>query len=937
MPDSDIRILHIITKLAVGGAQINTLISTRDISRMGYHSDILTGPERPSEGDLFHLGSEWDLNIITVPHLKRNISPLSDILALVEIRKVIRQGNYDIVHTHGSKARFLGRIAAAAFPGVRIVQTAHGWPFYESMNPIKKHLYTTLEKIGFDLAHMNICVSPRDREKALRYGIGHFDDYIIIRSGVEFSEFRAARGTGKEARRRLGLPVEAEVVGSVMRFCPEKAPDLFVEAAEKILERKPGTLFVLVGDGPQFPGTKRLIHSRGLSDSFILTGSRNDVVNILPAFDVFLITSRTEGLPRALLESLAAGVPVVSTDVGGIHELLGEGRNGVLCDEGDIEGLVDGVCSLLDSPGLASKLLSSVDSDIEPFSAETMVRDLYEVYTRLAEPELKVVFLCDDEPFNIPRTVARIIRKRPFNRYTIISLRGHGSVRRPLKNIRRYINLYGFFGFFLQLWRFLLRKVSGTLCLPTRDSHSLKQTARREHGDYKLIDNINSKRARVFLESLQPDVLISIACPQILRKKVLSIPRLGAWNVHSALLPRNRGMLPTFWSLYHGDRPGVTLHRMVPELDAGEILLQRELDRSIDDASLHQLLDLTKDTAAELVAEGLELIRLDDYELLPNPPEEATVNTFPERAEVIRFMDMGGKVAGRKVVRPEIAVSFDVEEWFQTYAARKWYPSETWSGMKKRVNSILQTILEILDQHRSRATFFFLGWIVENHPDLLEKVLESGHEVGYHGYDHIELNSLSRDDFRRNLDRFEGMLRGLSVPMPLGFRAPSFSMKSSTLWAVDEIVDRGFRYDSSIYPMFKIRYGTPRAPQSPFLLRGLQSSILELPLASMKLGSIKVPVAGGAYMRFYPGCLHRKMLNSVHRSGITPVLYFHPWEIDSMNISTSMSVFQRIRQHHNSGSNTIAKLKRILRNYRGITLWEVAERTDPGQLTEFNL
>ena len=116
MPDSNIRILHIITKLAVGGAQINTLISTRDIGRMGYHSDILTGPERPSEGDLFSLGSQWGLNIITIPHLKRNISPVSDLLALMEIKKIIRQGNYDIVHTHGSKARFLGRIAAAGFP-----------------------------------------------------------------------------------------------------------------------------------------------------------------------------------------------------------------------------------------------------------------------------------------------------------------------------------------------------------------------------------------------------------------------------------------------------------------------------------------------------------------------------------------------------------------------------------------------------------------------------------------------------------------------------------------------------------------------------------------------------------------------------------------------------------------------------------------------------
>ncbi|MBN2586538.1 MAG: glycosyltransferase [Candidatus Fermentibacteraceae bacterium] len=937
MPGGNIRILHIITKLAVGGAQLNTLISTRDVSGMGLHSDILTGPEKPPEGELFDLGNRWGLNIITAPHLKRDISPVRDLLALLEIRRTIRDGDYDIVHTHGSKARFLGRIAAASFPRVRIVQTAHGWPFYESMNPLKKYVYITLEKIGFDLAHFNICVSPRDRDKALSYGIGHFDDFRIIRSGVEFDDFRAARGGRNRARDLLGIDRNAEVVGSVMRFCPEKAPDVFVAAATRILDERPGTKFVLVGDGPLFEQTRHLIRTRKLADSFLLTGSRDDVVEILPAFDVFLITSRTEGLPRALLESLAAGVPVVSTDVGGIHELLKCGRNGILCGEGDVGALSEGVCRLLDDPGLRSSIMTDVDIDIEPFSAETMVKDLYELYTRIAEPGMNVVFLCDDEPFNIPRTVAKVIRKQPFNRYTVVSLSGHGSLRRPLKNIRRYMGLYGLTGFFLQLARFAVLKLSATLRLPTRDSHSLRQTAKREHADYASLDSVNSGESRSYLNSLDPDVFISIACPQILRKGTLSIPRKGAWNIHSSMLPKNRGMLPTFWSLYNGDQPGVTMHRMVPELDAGEILIQRKIERTIDNSSLHQLLDLTKDMAADIAAEGLELIRTGAYRLQPNPVEKGSENSFPCRTDVKRFIESGGRIAGSATERPLIAISFDVEEWFQTYAARKWYPYEAWTGMNKRVNTILDTILEILSNHRSKGTFFFLGWIAEHHPELLMKVVDAGHEVGYHGYNHIELNSLSRDEFHRNLDRFEKIIESVSIPMPVGFRAPSFSMKANTLWAVDEIISRGFQYDSSVYPMFKIRYGTPRAPQKPFLLRGLESSILELPLASLKLAGMKIPVAGGAYMRFYPGFLHRLMLGLVFRSGNTPVLYFHPWEIDSMNISSSMSMFQKIRQHHNSGSNTIFKLRRILRKYRGIALRELADNTDPGNLTEFSL
>lgn len=937
MSGGEIRILHIITKLAVGGAQLNTLISTRDIDRMGYRSDILTGPERPTEGDLFELGEEWGLNIITIPHLKRSISPLSDLLALLEIRKVIRDGNYSIVHTHGSKARFLGRIAASHFPEVKTVQTAHGWPFYDSMGTFRKYLYIVLEKICFDRAHINICVSPRNRERALKYGIGHFDDYHIIRSGVEFGEFRLARGEKAIARKELGVPAEASVVGSVMRFCPEKAPDIFVSVARRVLGERPDTTFVLVGDGPLFRRTEKLIESQGLQDSFILTGSRDDVENILPAFDVFLITSRTEGLPRVLLESLAAEIPVVSTDVGGIHELLRDGRNGILCDEGDVQSLSEGVCRLLDSPSLREKLVEHVDEDIKPFSAEKMVSDLYELYTRLASPDMNVVFLCDNEPFNIPRTVARVIRKQPFNNYTIVSLRGHGSLKKPLLNIRRYMALYGFLGFLLQLVRFTALKISGILRLPTRNSHSLRQTAAREHANYVSLESVNSREGREYLESLNPDVFISIACPQILRKKTLTIPKRGAWNVHSALLPRNRGMLPTFWSLYHGDRPGVTVHRMVPKLDAGGILLQRGIDRTADDVTLHQLLDLTKKTASQLVSEGLEMIRRDDYTLLPNPADEASVNSFPTRKDVNRFIDRGGKITGMAGPRPGIGISFDVEEWFQTCAARKWYPCESWSGMSKRVNTILDTILEILDQHDSKATFFFLGWIVEHHPDLMVRVAEKGHEIAYHGYNHVELSCLTREEFSKNLDKFEKMVNSLSVPMPVGFRAPSFSMMKDTVWAVEEILDRGFDYDSSVYPMFKMRYGIPRAPQKPFLLRGLENSILELPLASLKLAGIKLPVAGGAYLRFYPGCVHRFMLKMVSCTGVTPVLYFHPWEIDDLNISSSMSMFQRVRQHHNSGSNTITKLRKILRNYRGITLRELAGQTDRENLREFRL
>ncbi len=805
------------------------------------------------------------------------------------------------------------------------------------MNPFNRNLYVFLEKLGFNLAHINICVSPRDRDKALRYKIGHFDDFMVIRSGVEFQSFRAARGNKSAARKKLGISNDAQVVGSVMRFCREKAPDIFIKVAARVIEKRPHTIFLIAGDGPLRKHAEELIETMHLKENIFILGSRDDVVEILPALDVFLITSRTEGLPRALLEALACGIPTVSTDVGGIRELIKNGRNGYLSAEGDIESLSANVIEVLDFPEKAKLMMAHVDEDIEPFSASKMVTDLYSLYSKITSPSMNVVFLCDDEPFNIPKTIASIIRKRPFYRYTIISLHGHGSLKKPLSNLKRYLSLYGFAGFCFQLIKFAAFRISGSIGLPTRYSHSLRQTARREHAGFAAIDRINSKRSRIFLRSLDPDVFISVACPQILKRKTLDIPRLGAWNVHSAMLPKNRGMLPTFWSLLRGNTPGVTFHKMVPDLDAGDILLQRSINRSITDISLHQLLDRTKELASEIISEGLDILEKDNYTLLPNPPEEATTNTFPTRKDVVKFLNMGGRITGDVPERSAIAISFDVEEWFQTYASRKWYPRETWDMMKFRIDTIIDSILAILEFHNAKATFFFLGWIVERHSRIVHRILQSGHEVGYHGYNHTELTSLTREEFTRNLDRYFELIAKLSIPQPKGFRAPSFSLRKDTSWAVDEIVARGFKYDSSIYPMFKLRYGTPEAPLEPFILNGEKTSILELPLASIPFAGAKIPVAGGAYLRFYPKLLHQMMLKRLSRLNITPVLYFHPWEIDSDNISNSMSLFQRFRQHHNSGKNTVAKLHKILQRYRGISLGELSEVSKTRKSVAFKL
>ncbi len=258
---------------------------------------------------------------------------------------------------------------------------------------------------------------------------------------------------------------------------------------------------------------------------------------------------------------------------------------------------------------------------------------------------MKIAFLCDDEPFHIPGTVSTVVQARPKHEYTVISVPGHGSFSKLGTNFRRYLGLYGPLGFPLRASQFLALRLAAALCLPTPKPHSLRQAARRNGVSYIKLNSINSKSGRRILRGLDTDVFFSIACPQILKPKTLTIPRLGVYNIHTSLLPENRGMLPSFWTLYEDrGKTGVTLHRMNEQLDAGPILLQKPIPARISTTSLHRLIAMGKKAAAELLVRALDIMEAGEIELRPNNPEEASTNTFPQRKDVLEFRRRGGRI-----------------------------------------------------------------------------------------------------------------------------------------------------------------------------------------------------------------------------------------------------------------------------------------------------
>lgn len=270
-----------------------------------------------------------------------------------------------------------------------------------------------------------------------------------------------------------------------------------------------------------------------------------------------------------------------------------------------------------------------------------------------------------------------------------------------------------------------------------------------------------------------------------------------------------------------------------------------------------------------------------------------------------------------------ICLTVDVEAWFQTSAAQMFHCRESWDSHSSRIQKPMNDVLRILRENDSRATFFFLGWIVSRFPELAQMVAEEGHEVASHGFDHQELTTLTRDGFRKDMDRLRETFMKNGLPPPRGYRAPSFTIVRETTWVLQELLDLGYIYDSSIYPMFRHRYGFPGAPLAPYVFRTAKGDITEFPLAVAPFAGKRIPVAGGAYMRFMPRFMVMFLLKRASTLSRHPVLYVHPWELDDDMRLIGGSRIQRLRQEHGSGRSMLAKIRGILEERGSCTLESV--------------
>jgi polysaccharide deacetylase family protein (PEP-CTERM system associated) len=260
------------------------------------------------------------------------------------------------------------------------------------------------------------------------------------------------------------------------------------------------------------------------------------------------------------------------------------------------------------------------------------------------------------------------------------------------------------------------------------------------------------------------------------------------------------------------------------------------------------------------------------------------------------------------------ALTIDVEDYFQVSAFAPYIRRDEWDARECRVERNVERILQLLAERQVQATFFTLGWIAERYPHVVRQIVAGGHELASHGYGHERASDLSREAFRDDVTRAKALLEDLGGQPVLGYRAPSFSIGTGNLWALDVLAETGHRYSSSIYPIQHDHYGMPDSPRFAYRLA---NGLLEVPVTTVRMLNRNLPSSGGGYFRLLPYAVSRWMLRKVNREDReSAVFYFHPWEIDAEQPRIAgIDAKTRFRHYVNIPRNE-DKLRQLLDDFR---------------------
>ena len=380
------RVVHVITRLILGGAQENTLFTVEGLAgKKDYRVSLVTGPALGPEGSLIERAKKSGIDLVELPLLRREINPGFDLVAFRKLLRYFRQEKPVIVHTHSSKAGILGRLAARMAKVPIIVHTVHGMPFHRYQGPFQNTLYRMLERFCARFTDRIVTVAQAMTDQAVRSGIASPGKFVKILSGMEVESFLNAGGRDT-VRKQYGFSEKEFVIGTIARLFHLKGHEYIMEAAPAVLNRYPNVKFFFIGDGILKEQLENLADDLDIRGHFTFAGltEPSRIPDMIQAMDLLVHTSLREGLARVLPQGLISGKPVISYDIDGAREVVIEGETGFLVPPESTSQLSEAILKILKDPEGAKKMgRRGRELYTRAFSKEVMVDRIDKLYREL--------------------------------------------------------------------------------------------------------------------------------------------------------------------------------------------------------------------------------------------------------------------------------------------------------------------------------------------------------------------------------------------------------------------------------------------------------------------------------------------------------------------------------------------------------------------------
>jgi len=382
-----LKIIHIITRLILGGAQENTLITCKLLAQRGHDVTLITGPALGPEGELFERARGQKYKTIVIDSLRRQINPFYDVPAYQAIKKYLKKIQPDIVHTHSAKAGILGRFAAHNLRNTKIVHTIHGLAFHPYQNELINKFYIAVEKSAAKRTDFFISVANAMTAQAFAAGIGRPEQFTTAYSAIEEDDFLQpiSERLRRTFRLKYGIAEDAVVLVTIARLFMLKGHDYIIESAKRLSKQYKNAVWLFVGDGNLSDYYKNQVGSLGLSDRIKFTGllPPHQIPLAIASSDILIHCSLREGLARTLPQAMLCGKPAVSFDVDGAREVVNE-NTGRLIEPKNVEQLITACAELIENKKLRDSL-GKVGREFvkEKFAPNTMVNTIESVYKKL--------------------------------------------------------------------------------------------------------------------------------------------------------------------------------------------------------------------------------------------------------------------------------------------------------------------------------------------------------------------------------------------------------------------------------------------------------------------------------------------------------------------------------------------------------------------------